>query len=79
MNRLLAARWNLPRFLNPPREVFQDETLKGEFRIRLYRTPIETLSCLSYFAENRYTVVDLYVSPGRSTVEGNFGLFGESG
>ena len=34
---------------------------------------------LRHFAEKRYTVVVLYVSPGRRIVDGKFGLFGESG
>lgn len=32
-----------------------------------------------HFAEKRYTVVVLYVSPGRKIVDGKFGLLGESG
>lgn len=34
---------------------------------------------LRHFVEKRYTVVVLYVSPGRRIVDGKFGLFGESG
>lgn|GEM_PF-5991863 len=32
-----------------------------------------------HFVEKRYTVVVLYMSPGRKIVDGKFGLFGESG
>lgn len=45
------------------------------------RTPgrVRTAQLTSAYAPNECTVVDRYVSPGRSTVDGNPGLFGESG